>query len=165
MRYYKYNYEYYYTGFEDSDTPLESSTIVPQTADYIIWNPETQLWELEPVIVKTFQETQEEYDTDAINYYDDYMKTVYESIADFEPQTFQTQEAEWREYKKDINAVTPYVDILCLKRGLTKEDLMNKIEQKVLYFASVQGDLHHDQDLIKNCTTIEELNALVLPWL
>ncbi len=165
MRYYKYNLEYYYTGFEDSDTVLESATTVTQSGDFIIWNPETLVWEEELNNLYNFEEIKAQYQQDNLHYFDDYMDMVYGSLADFEPETYRSQEDEWRAWVIDPNVATPYVDVLCYNRGVDKETLMAKIGQKVQFFANVQGQMHHLDDVISSCVTQEELEALPLPWL
>ena len=45
----------------------------------------------------------------------------------FEIATFVTQEKEANEYIKDNSASTPFIDNLCLNRGIDKVSMINKI--------------------------------------
>ena len=45
----------------------------------------------------------------------------------FEIATFVTQEKEANEYIKDNSASTPFIDNLCLNRGIDKQEMVNKI--------------------------------------
>lgn len=166
MRYFKYNLDYYYTGYEDSESPITSSTLeIPSDETFIIWNPDIQTWEVEPTKVKTLDQVKSEYTLIVQNYYDDYVEQVFASLADFEQATFATQEAEWRAYQADINAPTPYVDILCFRRTLTKSVVMEKIGQKVMFFADLQGQMHALEDAITACTTTDEVQSITYPWM
>ena len=71
MRYYKYNLEYYYTGYEDSETTITSATTTEPPEDYIIWNPITESWEEEPVDIISFAAIQYQYKQENVNYGDD----------------------------------------------------------------------------------------------
>jgi len=166
MRYYKYTLNYLYSGFEDSDTEITSSTTVePINEDYILYNPDTNSWEQEPEDILTFEQIQAQYQKDNLDFFDEYMDGIYEGLADFEPATFRSQEDEWRAWSLDDTASTPYVDVLCAKRGIDKITLMAKIGYKVQGFADLQGTMHSLDDLIASCTTQEQLESLPLPWL
>lgn len=168
MRYYKYNLEYYYTGFEDSETELLSSTtIAPENQDDIVWNPTLQVWEHEVHQAQTLEEIKIEEIKNCHAFFDDLIDNVFNSLASFEPETFATQEEEWRAYQLDINAQTPYVDILCNRRNIDKAALMSKIGIKVMSFADAQGNMHALEDAIDNAPdipTLEYIKANVLPW-
>ena len=49
------------------------------------------------------------------------------SYPQFEKDTFATQENEANAYIKDKEALTPFIDNLCLKRGIDKEIMVAKI--------------------------------------
>lgn len=168
MRYYKYNLEYYYTGFEDSDTPiLSSTTIEPNAPEDIVWNPELQAWEHEVHLAQTLEEMQLEELNNCHAFFDDMIDNVFSSLASFEPQTFATQEEEWRLWNVDPLAPTPYVDRLCTLRSLDKPTLMAKIGVKVVSFADAQGNMHALEDAINSAPdipTLEYYKANVLPW-
>ena len=83
------------------------------------------------------------------------------SAAKFEKDSWETQRQEWLRYRDNVDALTPYCDTLAASRGITKEELMTKIEAKVLGFAALQGQLHAIEDAINATTTQEELEAIV----
>lgn len=168
IRYYQYNLEYYYVGYTDSDTPiLSSTTIVPETVDHIIWNPDLEVWELEAPLVLTLDQMKTQEIDNCHTFFDDIIDNVFSSLAGFEPQTFATQEEEWRAWNIDPLSDTPYVDILCARRGIDKAILMEKIGLKVMSFADAQGNMHALEDAITNSPdipTLEYIKANVLPW-
>lgn len=168
MRYYQYNLEYYYTGFTDSDTEiLSSTTIMPSTVDHIIWNTTSQVWELEAPHVFTLEELQTEEIDNCHAFFDDIIDNVFDGLASFEPQTFATQEEEWRLWNTDNTAPTPYVDRLCAIRGFDKATLMGKIGVNVVSYADAQGNMHALEDAILSAPdipTLEYYKANVLPW-
>lgn len=55
------------------------------------------------------------------------IKELVKDYPEFEIDTFPTQEEEAKEYIKDNSAETPFIDKLCLDRGITKEEIVNKI--------------------------------------
>lgn len=168
MRYYQYNLEYYYTGFIDSETPILSSTTVAQSdPDDIVWNPTLQIWEHEVHLAQTLEELQTEEIDNCHGFFDDIIDNVFSGLASFEPQTFATQEDEWRMWVADNTALTPYVDRLCLLRSLDKATLMAKIGVNVTNYADAQGNMHALEDAILSAPdipTLEYYKANVLPW-
>jgi len=120
MTYYKYDYNYTYTGIVESDVSISSATTVaPIDAQHIIYDPNTNTW-TSPVDTKTLGDYITEELINAKNYFEDMMITATETTASFEDSSYSTQELEWREWVKDpASAYTPYVDTLSDKRGLT----------------------------------------------
>lgn len=168
MRYYQYNLDYSYTGFTDSDVAVTSSTTIqPESVDHIIWNPTLSVWELEPEVVQTLEEMQTEEINNCHTFFDDIMDNIFDGLAKFEPMTFATQEEEWRLWKEDNTADTPYVDILCARRNIDKPTLMGKIGLNVMAYADAQGNMHALEDAILSSSdvpTLEYIKANVLPW-
>lgn len=165
IRYYKYNMDYYYVGFEDSETVLTgATTIEPLTVDHIVFNVNTQEWELETTQDLTLDELKVIYYKDVQNFFDDMMENALSGIASFEEGTFQTQETEWRAWSLDNTAPTPYVDILCYRRSTDKETLMEKIGLKVMFFADIQGQMHTLEDAISKAGTSVALELIPYPW-
>lgn len=168
MRYYQYNLEYSYTGFTDSVGEVTSATtIAPESNEHIVWNPTLQVWEHEVHLAHTLEEEKLDEITNCHTFFDDIMDGVFDGLASFEPMTFATQEEEWRAWTADANALTPYVDMLCLKRSIDKTTLMGKIGYKVIAYADVQGNMHALEDAINSAPdlpTLEYIKANVLPW-
>lgn len=166
MRYYKYNFEYYYTGFEESDIEITSSTtIVPDSSDHIVWNPDSQVWGLEIDNEQTLDEAKTEYIHLIHDYFEDTMDSVKATMANFEQDTYQTQETEWRAYEQDNNALTPYVDKLAELRSIPKDYLMQRIGSNVLFFADIQGNMYALEDAVNAQETVEGVYGLPYPWL
>lgn len=168
MRYYKYNLDYFYTGFIDSETEvLSATTIEPSDPADIVWNPELQIWEHEPHVAQTLEEMQTVEIKNCHSFFDDIISNVFSSLAEFEPQTFATQEEEWRLWNTDNTAPTPYVDRLCALRNLDKPTLMAKIGTNVVSYADAQGNMHALEDAILSAPdipTLEYIKTNVLPW-
>ena len=78
----------------------------------------------------------------------------------YEIESFIDQRNEWRAWKADETTATPIVDTLATARGITKEELMAKIEANVLAIVQLQGAQNALEDKIKACTTIEMLQEL-----
>ncbi len=93
------------------------------------------------------------------------LDSVKDGMANFEQDTYQTQETEWRAYQEDALALTPYVDKLATLRGITKEYLMARIGGNVLFFAEIQGNMYALQDAIDAQTTVEGVRSIPYPWL
>ena len=166
MRYYKYNLEYYYIGFIESEEVTPSSTTTsPESEDHIVWNPTAKVWELEAIYVLTLDEEKTLKHKDTFSYFEDIMDSVKATMANFEADTYHTQETEWREYVLDTTALTPYVDKLAERRGKSREELMQRIGGNVMFFADIQGQMHSLEDAIDSCTTIEQLESIPYPWL
>ena len=121
MTYYKYDYNYIYTGSVVSNVPVSSATTTAPIDDkHILYDPNTDTWNIIEQ-TKTLDDYIREELINAKNYYEDMIvnNTVY--TAEFEDSSYSTQETEWREWVRDpINAYTPYVNMLSDKRGLTK---------------------------------------------
>ena len=121
MTYYKYDYNYIYTGIVESNVSISSATTVaPIDAQHILYDPNTDTWTA-PVDTKTLSDYISEELINAKNYFEDMIISATETTAAFENDSYPTQELEWREWVKDpVSAYTPYVNMLSDKRGMTK---------------------------------------------
>lgn len=77
-----------------------------------------------------------------------------------EKESWNIQQNEWFSYTQDTNNSTPFVDAMAVGRGITRDELMTKIGNKVTEFATIQGQLQGYQDQIKAATTEAELDAI-----
>ena len=81
------------------------------------------------------------------------VKDLSSYIPESEKLTWDKQEEEARKYLSDAAEVTPFLDIVCSMRGVTKEYLANKIIEKTdIYVASVGallGEKHKKEDLLE----------------
>ncbi len=55
------------------------------------------------------------------------IETLTKDYPSFEKDTFWIQELEAKEYKKDLNADTQFIDALCESRGIEKGVMVDKI--------------------------------------
>ncbi len=99
-------------------------------------------------------------------YYDTTIKNMFSSL-DTERETWERQKIEADAYTLDVGANTPFLDALSSARGITKADLVQKVLAKaeiyVLAVANVLGEQHKNEDALEICTTLVQLDALVLP--
>ncbi len=160
MRQYTYSLDNIYTGFVDSAEVVENSTPIPPETDlHIVWNG--VLWEVETAVIYTLDELKTIKKDDARKHFDEIVRGLEDDVADFEVQTWETQRHEWLAYIQDANAITPYCDMLCLTRQVSKEHLMERIGYNVVGFAQIQGSLHRIEDIVNSCTTESELDLVV----
>lgn len=163
MRYYTYDNNNAYTGFEDLIVEPSSNftTIEPASDEHTKWNSTLQVWEISNEVDATFEELQQIKITQARQYFDEIVQNSVSNAASFELDTWETQRQEWMRYQDDNTVTTPYCNTLAAVRGITKEALMQKIGDKVVSFAYIQGQLHGLEDIISACTTEEQLDAIV----
>ena len=99
-------------------------------------------------------------------YYDVTIKNAFSSL-DTERETWERQKIEADAYTLDVNASTPFLDALSLSRGITKADTVAKILGKATTYAmavgNILGEQYKSEDQLELCTTLVELDALVLP--
>ena len=82
--------------------------------------------------------------------------------APYEVESFADQRAEWRAWHIDSTTPTPIVDALATARGIDREVLLSKIGDNVLAITTIQGEQNALEDRINACTTLEELEAIVV---
>ena len=97
---------------------------------------------------------------DVASKYQTTVSKLAEKYAPYEVESFVDQRNEWKAWKADETTATPIVDTLATARGVTKEELMAKIEGNVLAIVHLQGAQNALEDKIKACTTIEMLQEL-----
>ena len=89
---------------------------------------------------------------------------VYEQYPHHEAATWFKQEQEALAYTADNNANTPFLNSMAEARGVTKEEVVNRILTKAQAFSDYAGKIiGHKQaveDQIERCTTIDELNTI-----
>jgi len=78
----------------------------------------------------------------------------------YELESFADQRLEWRTWRINNSASTPIVDILAEARGISKDQLMEKIAEKITFIGNIQGAQNKLEDEVKACNTVEEINAL-----
>lgn len=160
-KYYLWNDKRYFTGskdFPDGIKPANGTIIPPNNEPNQKWMGNE--WKNVPQRQKTLDEVKLDKTLEATKYYNKIIQDSIIDVAEFEKDSWEPQRAEWLRYQDDINANTPYCDALSLARGITKEELMTKIENKIVSVASVQGSLHAKLDEIKAATTLEEVYAI-----
>jgi len=82
--------------------------------------------------------------------------------AQYELDSFADQRVEYRNWKADDTSPTPVIDAIAAGRGISREDLLAKVEEKVVYIATLQGQQNAKEDEINACTTLEEVEAVKL---
>lgn len=161
MRQYRYDSNYKYIGFIDSEEyVLNSTPIEPASRDHTIFDPVNNVWTIPPAITLTLDDIKANKINEARQYFNEIIVNLESNSAEFEVATWETQRSEWLAYISDVNANTPYCDTLATARGITKDVLMCKIGAKITGIAQIQGTLHKTEDSINACTTESEVNAI-----
>lgn len=125
MTYYKYDFNYIYTGSVESNVSISSATTkAPIDNQHILYDPDTDTWNIQ-VSTETLSSVISKELLNAKNYFEDFIITATEYTAAFEGSSYSTQELEWRAWVNDpATAYTPYVNMLSDKRGITKSSLI-----------------------------------------
>ena len=150
MKFYIYNKSRYFTGskeFPEGIKPLNGTTVAPNNEPNQKWLGNE--WKNVPKRQKTLDELKAIKVAEATKFYQEIINNSTSDMAEFEDSTFE-----------DAASSTPYCDVLCAARGISKEDLMAKIGTKVLAGAQVQGTLHAKLDLINAAVDGTELRAI-----
>jgi len=88
---------------------------------------------------------------------------LLEDVSDEEVQTFWIQVMEAKEYQKDPNAFTPFIDTLAGTRGISKDELVQRIIARAnAYSRFAASYLGYQQRLLDKlfsdtCNTVEDI--------
>ena len=89
-----------------------------------------------------------------------------ETYPDREIATFDKQESEARAYVADPMSSTPFLSALAVARGIPLSDLVRRVITKADDFAvasgSIIGQRQALEDRLDACTTVEEVEAIVV---
>jgi len=107
------------------------------------FNKELNIWEYIPD--KEIWDIQQKYVNMA--------KEANAKFSDLEITTFDTQRTEWLYWIQDNSTNTPAVDALALARGISKEELMNKIGVAVTNLMTLVGQQQKEEDEYKASLT------------
>ncbi len=99
-------------------------------------------------IKKLHEKYQREYD----EYLSQYPKREVESFA--------TKQSEAIAYRLDNTAPTSTIDAMCFGDETKRVELINAILEKIDYLASQEGLMLSKRDMIKACTTIEDVESV-----
>jgi len=77
-----------------------------------------------------------------------------------EQKYFSTYEEEYRTYIKDKNAPTPYLDTLAEIRGITRDEMAQKIGEKSLMVTKILAFRHKLKDQLKEANTVQQLDEI-----
>lgn len=92
--------------------------------------------------------------------YQNIINSIKAQSAQYEIETWSTQNAEWTKWNIDNATPTPFVDSIATARGISRDALLDKIGNKVLRIATLLGTQQAFEDQIKACTTQAELDAI-----
>ena len=80
---------------------------------------------------------------------------------------YQLEEA--RKYKENEEARTPFLDILCMTRGMQKDELVKRVlrhhDKYLIDYASLLGKYHAIRSQFKNCDNMWDMNILYEDYL
>lgn len=84
---------------------------------------------------------------------------------DSEVLTWDIQKNEAEKWQADYDAATPFIDGLALARGIDRNELLQKVINKVKvyneYMAALTGERQRYEDSLKAAATIDEVEAVV----
>lgn len=135
-------------------TGVDLSVFTEPAYDYA-----TQTWIefVEPV--KTIDELKNIKMNELCNYYASLFYSLEPKVKS-EKESWDIQQKEWFSYTQDVNNSTPFVDAMAVGRGITRDELMTKIGNKVIGYATIQGQYQGYEDQIEAATTEAELDAI-----
>jgi hypothetical protein len=165
MIYYLWDNDRYFVGIKDFTAgirPAKGTPTKPNDEPNQRWMGNE--WQNIPKRQKTLDEYKVIGTAKVTKEYDDLIVSSTKDIAEFERNTWEIQRTEWLRFQDNNLANTPYCDTLCQARGITKELLMEKIGNKVVQIAAIQGQLHQKLDQIKACLSEEEYFTLMGIW-
>jgi len=80
--------------------------------------------------------------------------------SNYELNTFQSQEDEWRAWKKDNAVSTPIIDAIALGRNIDRIELLNKIENNILKIYTILGLQQKYEDEINSKNFNDEFQII-----
>lgn len=93
----------------------------------------------------------------------------FKNCCDVESESWIYQLEEARKYKENPEAKTPFLDILCMTRGMSKDVLVQRVLQHhdkyLIDYASLLGKYHAIRSQFKNCDNMWDMNILYEDYL
>jgi len=93
----------------------------------------------------------------------------FKNCCDVETESWIYQLEEARKYKENEEAKTPFLDILCMTRGMAKEVLVKRVldhhDKYLIDYASLLGKYHAIRSQFKNCDNMWDMNILYEDYL
>ena len=93
----------------------------------------------------------------------------FKNCRDVESESCIYQLEEARNYKNSKESKTPFIDILSITRGISKDVLMDKVLEKhnkyLVDYASLLGKYHAIRSQFKNCDNMWDMNILFEDYL
>lgn len=135
------------------------------------WQPEKRKWFLSKAAEKqAFQAAQTakiaELNRVAQNFINE--ATGADKLPEFEVQSWKNQADEARAWAADSTIATPILDQIALERGISSNDLKQKVLEKAkksdMIVAAVVGQRQAWQDKIDSVKTLDELNAIEITF-
>ena len=93
--------------------------------------------------------------------YSNKIKEIASKYPNTERDTWPIQQSEWVAWVQDpTNAKTPFVDTIAQARGVTREEMLNKIGENVKTFAYLLGLKQQYLDKVNKAATENELKLI-----
>lgn len=93
----------------------------------------------------------------------------FKNCCDVETESWIYQLEEARKYTDNQEAKTPFLDILCLTRGMSKDVLVKRVlehhDKYLLDYATLLGKYHAIRSQFKNCDNMWDMNILYEDYL
>lgn len=114
-----------------------------------------------PKIILTFEDKQNNLIKKVNEAYSNKIKEIASKYPNTERDTWPIQQSEWTAWVQDpTNAKTPFVDTVAQARGITREEMLNKIGENVKTFAYLLGLKQQYLDKVNKATTEDELKLI-----
>jgi hypothetical protein len=93
----------------------------------------------------------------------------FKNCCDVETESWIYQLEEARKYKENPESKTPFLDILCMTRGMSKDVLVKRVlehhDKYLIDYASLLGKYHAIRSQFKNCDNMWDMNILYEDYL
>ena len=93
----------------------------------------------------------------------------FKNCCDVESESWLYQLEEARRFTEDENSKTPFIDILCMTRGMQKGELVKRVlknhDKYLIDYASLLGKYHAIRSQIRNCDNMWDMNILYEDYL
>ena len=93
----------------------------------------------------------------------------FKNCCDVESESWVYQLEEARKFTENEDAKTPFIDILCMTRGMQKQELVKRIlknhDKYLIDYASLLGKYHAIRSQFRNCDNMWDMNILYEDYL
>ena len=140
------------------EVPLKIVNVTDVTEKFNAIDKDGNLIWVEPQ--KDIEQVRQEKLTEIRQKFQNLIDSIKSQYAPYEIESFADQRAEWRAWVADNTAKTPVVDVLAQARGIDREELLQRIGEKVTQIVQLQGTQNKLEDQVKSANKIEDIEAI-----